>query len=456
MDPVIFTASDITGVYPDQINEEDAWKIGCATARFLPSLVHGYARGQAHTQALCVGRDMRKHSEALAQALIEGMNAAGANVIDIGMVDTPQMCFAVNHLGTCGGVQVTASHLPAKHNGFQIFGLGAKPVGADTGLKDIKHLATALIHTKGRATGSVKKLDLTSAYKKHVLQFLSPKITKLKIAVDASNGMAAKMMPAIFSGAPVEIVERNFDHMGKFRHRPDCFIERNLTQVKSAVKKNGCDFGVCFDGDADATTFIDEKGQTIWGDFMTAVMVPYFLKKEPKSTIVYDVRSSRVVMEEIIKHGGTPRRERVGRVFMNKAMRDSHAVFGGELSGRFYYRDNYCTNSGFIALVHVLNVVGGARVPMSELIKPMRRYYSSGETTFEPENTQAKIDELAGKYSDGQGDHLDGLTVGYKEWWFNCRASDAEALLRLNVEAKTKELLDQKLAEIEEMLGKPA
>lgn len=455
MDPTIFKAYDIRGIYPDHITEEDAWKIGCAAARFLPSLLHGYERGQTHARSLCVGRDMRTHSEALAKALIEGMNSTGVNVIDIGMVDTPQMYFAINHLGACGGVQVTASHNPAKYNGFKIAGLGAKPIGVDTGLKDIKHLATALIHTKGRATGSVQKLDLTNEYKKHVVKFLKPNVKGLKIAVDASNGMAGKIVPTVFDALPVDIVALNFEHKGKFKHPPDPLVEKNLSQVKSAVKKNKCDFGVCFDGDADRLMMVDQKGATISCDLITAFMVPYFLDKHPNSTIVYDLRSSRVVVEEIIKHGGTPRRERVGHAFMKKAMRDSHAVFGGELSGHFYYRDNFYVESALITLMHVLNIVSGAKEPISELIKPLRRYHSSGEINFRVDDQKAKMDELAKKYSDGQVDHLDGVTVGYKQWWFNCRPSNTEPLLRLNVEAKSKDMLDKKLSEIKEMLGEP-
>ncbi|MHC4752587.1 MAG: phosphomannomutase/phosphoglucomutase [Planctomycetota bacterium] len=455
MDPAIFKAYDIRGVYPNQISEEDAWKIGCASARFLRSLLRGYQRGQATSQSLCVGRDMRTHSEAIAKALIEGMNSTGANVIDIGMIDTPQMYFAINHLGTCGGVQVTASHNPAKYNGFKISGLDAKPIGADTGLKDIEHIAMALLHTKGKATGSVASRDLTEEYKKHVLKFLKPKTKKMKIAIDASNGMAGKMVPAIFGKLPIEIIELNFKHTGKFKHEPNPLVEKNLAQVKAAVKKNKCDFGICFDGDADRLMMVDEKGKTISCDLMTALMVPHFLEKEPKSTVVYDLRSSRVVMEEIIKHGGTPRRERVGHAFMKKALRDSHAVFGGELSGHFYYRDNFYADSGMITLVHVINIVSEASMPISELVSPLRRYCSSGEINFEVDDKQAKMDELARRYSDAQIDHLDGVTIGYKDWWFNCRPSNTEPLLRLNVEAKSKELLDEKLTEITEQLGKP-
>ena len=455
MDPVIFRTNDIIGIYPDQLNEEDAWKIGCATARFLRSLLRGYERGQANSQSLCVGRDMRTHSEAIAKALIEGMNSTGANVIDIGMIDTPQMYFAINHLGTCGGVQVTASHNPAKYNGFKISGLNAKPISDDTGLKDIEHIAMALLHTKGKVTGSVESRDLTAEYKKHVLKFLRPNVKKMKITVDASNGMAGKMVPAIFGKLPVKIIELNFEHNGQFRHEPNPLIDENLTELKEVVKENKCDFGVCFDGDADRLMIVDEKGDTIGCDFMTALMVPYFLEKEPKSTVVYDLRSSRVVVEEIIKHGGTPRRERVGHAYMKKALRDSHSVFGGELSGHFYYRDNFYTESAMITLVHVINIISEANVPISELISPLRRYYNSGEMNFTVENKQVKMDELARRYSDGKIDHLDGVTIVYKEWWFNCRPSNTGPLLRLNLEAKSKELLDEKLAEITGQLGKP-
>ncbi len=455
MDPSIFKAYDIRGIYPDQINEDDAWKVGCATARFLRSLLTGYERGQTNAQALCVGRDMRTHSEPLSQALIEGINSTGANVIDIGMIDTPQMYFAINHLGTCGGIAVTASHNPAKYNGFKISGLGARPVGVDTGLKDIQHIAMALLHTKANVTGSVEKCDLTAKYKNHVLKFMQPDIKKLKIAIDSSNGMAGKTVPAIFGNLPIEIVPLNFEHKGKFKHEPNPLVEENLTQLKKTVKAKKCDFGICFDGDADRLMMIDEKAQTINCDLLTALMAGYFLKANPKSTIVYDLRSSWVVVEEILKNGGTPRRERVGHAFMKKAMRDSHAVFGGELSGHFYYRNNYCADSAMITLVHILNIISQANTPISELIKPLRRYYSSGEINFKVDDKQAKMDELAKRYSDGQIDRFDGVTIQYKQWWFNCRPSNTEPLLRLNVEAKTKELLDEKLAEIEKQLGMP-
>ena len=456
MDPSIFKAYDIRGLYPDQLDEEAAWKIGNASAQFLRSLLRGYERGQANAQCVCVGRDMRTHSRSLTHALIEGMNATGANVIDLGLIDTPQMYFAINHLGTCGGVQVTASHNPAQYNGFKVSGLQAKPVGADTGLKDIKHIATALRHTKGPAGGSVESVDLSDEYRKHVLKFLNPKVKGLKIVVDASNGMAGKMVPIIFGAVPVEIIPLNFTHDGSFKHDPNPLVESNLAELKETIKKENAHAGFCFDGDADRLMMVDETGMNIPADLMVAMMVPYFLKNEPAATtVIYDLRSSWVVKEEIQKYGGTPRRDRVGHAFMKKTLRDTHGVFGGELSGHFYYRDNFYADSGMITLSHMLNIIFEAGKPLSEIVKPLRRYFASSEINFKVDQKEEMMKEIAKKYKDGQKDDLDGITIQYKDWWFNCRASNTEPLLRLNVEAKTKELLDGKLSELKTMLGHP-
>jgi len=455
MDPSIFKAYDIRGVYPTQICEDAAWKIGYACARFLRSLLRGYERGQANAQSLCVSRDMRTHSPALSDALIRGMNATGANVIDIGMVDTPQMYFAINHLGTCGGVQVTASHNPGKYNGFKISGLEAKPVGEDTGLKEIKHIATALIHTKGIETGGVEKYDLSEEYKKHVLKFLKPNLKKLKIAVDASNGMAGKMVPIIFGDLDIEIVPLNFKHDGTFKHDPNPLVEANLAELKETVISEKADFGICFDGDADRLMMIDEKGENISCDLLTALMARYFLEKFPASTVIYDLRSSWVVREEILKNGGTPRRERVGHSFMKKTLRDTHGIFGGELSGHFYYRDNFYADSAMITLVHMLNIVSAAKAPVSELVKPLKRCFASGEMNFQVDEKAAMMDRLVKKYRGGEADDLDGVTVQFKDWWFNCRPSNTEPLLRLNVEAKSEKLLEENLAELKKELGEP-
>lgn len=455
MDPSIFKAYDIRGIYPDQIDEEAAWKIGHGAAQFLRSLLRGYERGQANAQSICVGRDMRTHSLSLCKALIEGINAAGANVIDIGMIDTPQMYFAVNRLGTCGGIQTTASHNGPKYNGFKISGIEAKPVGENTGLKEIKHIATALLHTKAVGNGSVEHCDLKEEYKRYVLKFLHPNVKPLKIAIDASNGMAGKSVPEIFADVPIEIIEINFEHDGTFKHPPNPLVEANLAELKQMVTDQGADVGICFDGDADRLMMVDEKGVNIGCDLLTALMVPYFLKDTPRSTIIYDLRSSHVVQEEIIKYGGTPRRERVGHAFMKKALRDSHAVFGGELSGHFYYRDNYYADSGMITLVHMLNILTAADKPVSELVDPLRRYHSTGEINFEVDDKETIMKTMAKKYSDGQYDDLDGVTIQFKDWWFNVRPSNTEPLLRLNLEAKDADMLREKLAELKQFLDEP-
>lgn len=455
MDPSIFKAYDIRGIYREQLDEEAAWKIGHGAAQFLRSLLRGYERGQANAQSVCVGMDMRTHSPLLKKSLIEGMNAAGANVIDIGMIDSPQMYFAINHLGTCGGVQITASHNAAKYNGFKISGLGGKPVGVDTGLKEIKHIATALLHTKARPNGSVENCDLTAQYKQHVLKFLNPRVKPLKIVVDASNGMAGKMVPAIFSDLPIDIIPLNFSHDGTFKHDPNPLVEANLEELQHIVREEEADVGICFDGDADRLMMVDECGVSVGCDLLTAMMVPYFLKKHPGSAVVYDLRSSHALHEQIVKYGGIPRRERVGHSFMKKTLRDSHAIFGGELSGHFYYRDNYYADSGMITLVHLLNILSATDAAVSELVRPLRKYFTSGEVNFEVKDKVAAMRDLSRKYSQGQQDDLDGLTVQFRDWWFNVRPSNTEPLLRLNVEAKDQDMLNGMFDDICEMLGEP-
>ena len=455
MDPAIFKAYDIRGLYPAQIDEDAAWKIGHGTAQFLRSLLQGYQRGQANAQSLAVGRDMRAHSPALAQALIAGMNASGANVIDIGMIDTPQVYFAINHLGTCGGVQITASHNPAQYNGCKVSGQQARPIGADTGLQEIRHIALALRHTESAGQGQVTTADLTDPYRRHVLSFLQSTYKKLKIVVDASNGMAGKWVPALFGDLNLDLIPLNFTHDGTFKHDPNPLVPANLEELRQTVTEQSAHLGICFDGDADRLVLVDETGQTIGCDIITALLAGYFLEKNQGSTVVYDLRSSWVVKEEITRHGGTPRRDRVGHAFMKKTLKDTKAVFGGELSGHFYYRDNFFADSGMITLAHVINILSQNDQPLSQIIKPLQRYSSSGEMNFEVEDKETVIKELAQKYTDARVDYLDGATVQYDHWWFNVRPSNTEPLLRLNVEARTPDALDQKLTELKSMLGTP-
>jgi len=453
----IFKAYDVRGVYPDQLNEEIAWCIGYATAQFLRGQLSGIDRTDPQLNSLAIGSDMRKSSPSLCQAFVEGALGGGMNVVDVGMIDTSQIYFAVNHLKSGGGVQTTASHNPAQYNGFKITGPGGKPIGQDTGLMEIKRIALAVPPRSATAQGTLTRRDLAPEYKAFVRSFLRGPGRKLKVAIDASNGMAGKMWPIVFGDlADLETVELNFEHKGEFAHDPNPLVAANLRQLQAAVRKHGCNLGICFDGDSDRSMIVDEKGQIVPCDLLTALLAKAFLRWTPGSTVVYDLRSSRVVKEEIEKSGGVPRRERVGHSFMKRAMAESNAVFGGELSGHFYFKDNWYCDSGYLAVVALLNVIeqeGGK--PVSKLVAPLRRYAQSGELNFTTDDKDARIKALGEQFSDGQVDYLDGITVQYADWWFNVRKSNTEPLLRLNMEAKDKGLLTAKLAEVAPMLGEP-
>jgi len=451
----VYKAYDVRGVYPDPLNEEIAWKTGHATAQFLRMNLTGLAKADPRMNMIVVGRDMRLSSPSLAKALIDGILSTGTNVINIGVVDTPQIYFAINHLGTCGGIQVTASHNPAQYNGFKISGLEARPVGEDTGLNEIKHIALKIRKGPTAQTGRVEAMDLSRPYKTHVLQFLNLK-RPLKVVVDCSNGMAGKFIPNIFVGQPnLQIFALNTEITGTFKHEPNPLVDANLRELQEAVLSNAADFGVCFDGDADRCIFVDEQAKIVRCDILTAFLAKDFLKKSPGAAIVYDLRSSRVVKEEILNAGGIPKRERVGHVFMKKALADSHGVFGGELSGHFYFRDSFKTDSGAVVFAVTSSVLSGYDLPLSQVLKPLQRYYSSGEINFEVPDKDAAIKKLAARYKDASVDYLDGLTVEYDTWWFNVRKSNTEPLLRLNLEANTADLLKKKLEEVGGQLGTP-
>ncbi|MBN1489934.1 MAG: phosphomannomutase/phosphoglucomutase [Phycisphaerae bacterium] len=451
----VFKAYDVRALYPDPLDAEVAWRIGAATAQFLKSQLRGPDRADSRAATLAIGRDMRTSSPELAKAFANGVRATGMNVIDVGMIDTSQIYFAVNHLHACGGVQTTASHNPAEYNGFKICGQRGKPIGSDTGLNEICKIAKGLSPHEATGNGTRTEQDLTKPYKQFVRQYLrTPR--KMKVVIDASNGMAGRWFPRLFDDLDeIEIHPLNFEHNGEFVHPPNPLVDTNLVQLQDKVKRVGADFGVCFDGDADRLMLVDERAEIVRCDKMTAVLAEYFLKQAPGSTIVYDLRSSRILPEVIKKAGGTPRRERVGHAFMKRALSDSKGIFGGELSGHFYFKDNWFCDSGMLAFVHVVNVLTQSGRPLSELIKPLLCYAGSGERNFENEDKDGTIKNLARVYSDARIDFLDGITVQYEDWWFNVRPSNTEPLLRLNLEADTPELMEQKLAEVARTLGTP-
>ena len=454
----VFKANDIRGLYnADEITEDLAWKIGHASGQFLRSLLSGYERGQASSNRLVVGHDMRPHSEPLTQALIDGVTSSGVGVTDIGMVDTPMVYFAINHLGACGGVMVTASHNPIEYNGFKISGFKARPIGETAGLKEIKRLVSNLRRMPPSASlAGVHRLDLWPEYRRHVLKSLKAS-RRLKVVVDASNGMGGKMFPVVFQDTNIDIIPLNFEIGGAFAHPPNPLVDANLAQLKAAVKEHKADLGICTDGDADRCMFVDETGRTVGCDLMTALLSRQFLKDNPGGMVVYDLRSSRVVAEEIRAANGVPRRERVGHTFMKKAMADGHGVFGGELSGHFYFRDNFNCDSGAIAFATAVSVLAASDRPLSDMVAPLRRYSHSGEINFEVDDKAGKIKEVAAffKAQGAEVDSLDGITCQYPDWWLNLRASNTEPLLRLTMEARDATLLKEKLALVQGMLGEP-
>jgi phosphomannomutase len=455
----IFKAYDVRATYPTPLNEEVAWKVGHATGQFLKRNRASIPDGQKvkREDTMVVGRDMRPHSPALAAALIDGITSTGLKVIDVGMIDTSMIYFAINYLDAVGGIQTTASHNPINYNGFKISGPKAKPIGSASGLDDIKRIASTLRMGQTGVKGSVEQQDLWPPYREHVLKFLKlPR--KLRVAIDASNGMAGKMVPAVFGNLPnLEIVPLLFEIDGTFVHEPNPLVDSNLDMLKAKIRESKVDFGVCFDGDADRCFFVDEQARTVGCDMITALLARNFLEMPGNkgATIVYDLRSSHVVADEVKAAGGEPRRERVGHAFIKKTMAETGAVFGGELSGHFYFRDNFFADSGAIAFARLLSVVAAQSRPLSALIAPLTRYSQSGEVNFQVEDKEGKIRELADAYKKAQIDYLDGVTIDIGDWWFNVRKSNTEPLLRLNLEAKTPAMRDEKFEELKKHLGEP-
>lgn len=464
----VFKAYDIRGTYPDLLTDQMAWQIGCGTAKFLLGEAERDGETTPMMKTVVVGRDMRQSSPKLRDELVRGLTCNHASVIDLGLIDTSMMYFAINYLDCAGGVVVTASHNPPQYNGFKISKRKAKPVGEQTGLGEVrKHAAMTDKNLEPQTGTSVEERDLWDAYTKHIFKFLDlgkrDAKNPLRIVVDASNGMAGTMCPRVFgkNGEAVEgleIIEMNFENStGEFAHEPNPLVAANLAQLQEAVVEQGADLGLCFDGDADRCVAVDEKGNIVPCDIMTALLVPYFLEQQPGSPIVYDLRSTKTVKEQIEKHGGKPLRGRVGHVFMKQLLAEHNAIFGGELSGHFYFRKNFNADSGAIAMVTFLSVLARAGKPMSKLVKPLMRYVQSGEVNFENEEQDEALDAVVEAFGDrGDIDELDGITLDCFDgegWWMNIRKSNTEPLLRLNIEAKTQEKLDEVFAEVAPLLG---
>lgn len=434
--PLIFKAYDIRGVYPDQLDEEAARRIGSAFAEFT------------RAPRIVMGRDCRLSSPALSAAFAEGVTRRGSDVVDIGLATTDMLYFASGRLGLPGAM-FTASHNPPEWNGIKLCRAGAAPVGEDSGLLDVRELAERDLPATG-PDGHLTSRDMLEEYVAHLLSFVTvDRMAPLTVVADAANGMAGLVLPAIFEHLPVKLVGMFLELDGTFPNHPaDPIQPENQVDLRTAVTEHGADLGLAFDGDADRVFLVDERADGVSGSLVTALVARAMLEREPGATILHNVICSWVVPEVIREHGGVPVRTRVGHSLIKKVMAETGAIFGGEHSGHYYFRDHYRADSGLVAALVVLERLSAAGVPMSELLRPYRRYHASGEINSEVEDQQGTIEELARKHADGRQDRLDGLTVEYDDWWFNVRASNTEPLLRLNVEARTEPVLEERTREL--------
>ena len=430
----VFKAYDVRGVVPDELDEDLVRRIGAAFASW------------SGAPRIAVGRDCRLSSPSLAEALAEGMTAQGADVVDLGLASTDLLYFASGSLDL-PGVMITASHNPKQYNGLKFCLSGARPVGEETGLRAIRALVEGEI-PDAPSEGSVEDRELLPAYVDHVLSFVDPaRIRPLTIVIDTANGMGGLVAPAVLGRLPVTLHHLYPELDGTFPNHPaDPIDPENQRDLRAAVLEHGADIGLAFDGDADRVFLIDERAEDVSGSLVTALVAKSMLEREPGATIIYNLICSWTVPEVIRENGGVGLRTRVGHSFIKQTMAESGAIFGGEHSGHYYFRENYRADSGLIAGVIALACLSDAGVPLSELLAPFRRYVDSGEINSVVTDQQAKIDEIATALAEGRQDRLDGLTVEFDDWWCNVRPSNTEPLLRLNVEARTEELLAEKTA----------
>ena len=448
----IFKAYDVRGIYPDQLDEQLARSIGLAFQHVLDD------SDRALGNSVVVSRDMRESSAPLSAALIDGLTASGLDVIDIGLATTPMNYFAIGQLETCGGIQVTASHNPGRYNGLKFSRHGARPVSGDSGIGLMERAIAAGDLPRAEQRGTHRQAEIFELYSRHVLAHLRrpPGARRLKVAVDAANGMGT-IYQDLLESMGIELVPLYFELDGTFpNHEANPLKLENLRDLTALVCSSGADLGICFDGDADRAAFIDETGEPIGSDLSTALIAGEILERAPGSAIVYDLRSSRAVAEYIQEHGGKPVRERVGHSFIKATLRRLDSPFGGELAGHYYFRDNFTADSSLLAVIEILNLLWKSGQPMSELAGRLLRYAKSPEVNFEVEDKAGMIARLAERYKDGEQDTLDGITVQYPDWWFNVRPSNTEPFLRLVLEAATPDALEARLDELQELLGTPA
>jgi phosphomannomutase len=439
--PDPFKAYDIRGLYPQELNEALAYQTGNATAQVLK------LAGKRYT----VGRDMRVSGPMLKQAFIKGLVDAGVIVVDVGMLSTPGVTHAMHLLDTAGGAQITASHNPAPYGGIKITGPGFKPVGAGTGMEEIEAIARSAKIVKAPG-GRIEEALTIDAYAAYLAKLPAPK-RPLRIVVDGGNGIIGTMFQHLLPKlSNIAVVPMNFDPDGRFPvHEANPLKSENLKDLCARVKAEKADFGAGFDGDGDRCALVDERGEIVTCDLTTALLAKYYLAREPKATVAYDLRSSKVVPEFIAQLGGTPVETRVGHSYIKATMKETHAAFAGELSGHYYFRDFYGADSGLYAFLILANIVAEAP-SLSGLIKPLQKYFHTGEINFKVADAEAVMERVR-KLPGAQIAELDGVTARFKDWWFNLRSSNTEPVVRLNLEADTAAQRDAKLAEVKKLIA---
>jgi phosphomannomutase len=430
----IFKAYDIRGIYGKDLDEALAKKIGRAFATFLKP------------KKVVIGHDMRPHSIPLFKALADGLTQQGVHVINIGLCSTPMSYYANGKLGADASIMLTASHNPGEWNGFKLCREQAIPISGVTGIKDIENIVLAESFAPAAGGGSVSDYDILPEYSDHIREFADLK-RPLRVAVDFANAMGLVENKTIDGLIEIDPLFDTLD--GTFpNHEANPLLEETFEALSHKVSHGNYDFGIYYDGDADRCGFVDEKGAIIPMDMITALIAEMMLKREKGATIFYDLRSSWAVKELILANGGKPMMSRVGHAFIKSQMRESNAIFAGELSGHYYFKENYFAESSSLAALYVANLVSDSDATLSELIKPIRTDFASGEINSEVENVAGVFKHIKEKYAKGRMIELDGLSVEFDDWWFNVRSSNTEPLIRLNLEAKTRAQMEEKRDEL--------
>jgi len=433
----IFKAYDVRGVYPDQLDEGVARSVGNAFVAFTGA------------DRVIAGRDMRPSSEPLAAAFVEGAIRAGADVVDLGLASTDLCWFASGHLDAPAAM-FTASHNPSEYGGIKLCRAGAAPIGVETGLSQIKASVESGLLERAAELGTVEARDLLPDFAAHVRSFVDVSVLRpLRVVADTANGMGGLVVPAVFDGLPFKLSVLYPELDGTFPNHPaDPIQSENLQDLQKAIVESDADVGLAFDGDADRVFLVDDRAEALSGSLTTSIVAKGILDRHPGETIVHNLICSKAVPEVILENGGAPVRTRVGHSFIKQVMAETGAIFGGEHSGHYYFRDNYRADSGLIAALVVLEQLSRAGVALSELRQPFERYADSGEINTRVDDPAGVVDRVAAAYRDAGQDRLDGLTVDAGDWWFNLRPSNTEPLLRLNLEAPDRAACDEHTAEV--------